>query len=105
MMSDRYYSDSGNGYVIGYGEGYGDGEGDGEGYGYGNGYGIGYGAGSGAGYGTGSGTGSGDGECSGHIDRSTDTRPFEEIVSEYEQSAPATSIYRQPIVRGDCERI
>ena len=72
-MSDRYYS----GFGYGTGKGYGDG------------YGIG--AGSGEGYGTGSGSGSryGDGYSStagtGHIDLSTDTRPFAEIARDYEQ--------------------
>ena len=54
-MRDRYYSGSGSGF--------------GTGYGYGN--------------GTGDGTGSTYG--TGPIDLSTDTRPFAEIVRDYEQ--------------------
>ena len=92
-MSDRRYSGKGNGY--------GDGHGFGESYGYGSGFGFG----TGYGYGHGEGDGRGSTYGSGHIDLSTDTRPFEEIASEYEQSAPATSIYRPQAVRGDCEGI
>lgn len=60
-MRDRYYS--GHGFGTGTGRGLGDGEAEGDGY------------------------GDGYGEGSGHIDLSTDARPFAEIAMELEINA------------------
>ena len=53
--------------------------------GSGRGSGSGFGFGFGTGYGDGTGDGYGSTYGSGHIDLSTDTRPFEEIAREYGQ--------------------